>query len=444
MCVDLCAAKNYKRVETGIFELKRSIRFFLEKRNDSSGLLITENVPIRMAISFSGKRLMVNAGYRTDFSKWDEAKQRVKSKATHPGGITSTVINTRLNSLENSVYDFFKSCEVKKLTPTLSQIKAVVDRTVRNKAEKKETFFTAFDTFTQTVGRESDWDEDTYIKFGVIGRHLEAFDKQLSFESLNADRMLDYMHYLRTRRDMRNTTIVKNLGFVKWFLRWAAKNSYPVNQGALDFSPKLKGTDGKIKKVVFLSIDELTHLYRFDLPASKEYLDRVRDVFVFSCFTGLRYSDVYNLKKSDDKGAFIEFVTQKTSESLKIETNKYSRAILDKYREIPLRHDKALPVISIQKMNDYIKELAELAGLDTPETLVYYKGNQRIEETYPKYALLSTHCARKTFVTNLIYLGVSDHVIRQWTGHRDHKSFDVYHKIVDDIKSREMAKFDSI
>lgn len=444
MCVNLCVALIHTHMETGLFELKRSVSFFLEKRKDSTGSLIAENVPIRMAISYGGKRLMLNAGYRIDTAKWNEDKQRSKNNTTHSGGTTATEINNKLNTLENGINEYFKACEVKKVTPTLAEVKAVFDRITKNKKENKETFFTAFDRFTLTVGRESDWDEDTYIKFGVIKRHLEGFDKNLSFESLNADRMIDYLNHLRTKRDLRNTTIVKNLGFLKWFLRWGAKNNYPVNQGALVFTPKLKGTDGKIKKVIFLSLDELTHLYRFEIPVTKEYLDRVRDVFVFCCFSGLRYSDVYNLKKSDDRGSYIEFVTQKTSESLKIETNKYSRAILDKYKDTPFRGDKALPVISNQKMNDYIKELGELAGIDTPESIVYYKGNRRIEETYPKYALLSTHCARKTFVTNLIYLGVSDHVIRQWTGHRDHKSFDVYHKIVDDIKSREMAKFDEI
>ncbi|WP_460905394.1 phage integrase SAM-like domain-containing protein [Spirosoma areae] len=430
-------------METGIFELKRSVSFFLEKRKDPSGALIINNVPIRIAISYGGKRLMLNAGYRIDASKWHEEKQRAKNNTTQKGGLANE-INGKLNTLENGINEFFKACEVKKVNPTLFEVKAVFDRLSKNKQEKKETFFTAFDRFTQTCGRENDWQEDTYEKFSVTRRHLESFDKNLSFENLNADRMIDYLNYLRSKRDLRNTTIVKNFSFVKWFLRWAAKNQYPVNQGALDFNPKLKGTDGKIKKVIFLSLDELTHLYRFEIPASKEYLTRVRDVFVFCCFSGLRYSDVFSLKKSDDRGSYFEFVTQKTSESLKVETNKYSRAILDKYKEMPFKGDKALPVISNQKMNDYIKELGELAGLDTPETLVYYKGNRRVEETYPKYALLSTHCARKTFVTNLIYLGVSDHVIRQWTGHRDHKSFDVYHKIVDDIKAREMAKFDDV
>jgi integrase len=100
--------------------------------------------------------------------------------------------------------------------------------------------------------------------------------------------------------------------------------------------------------------------------------------------------------------------------------------------------------MSNQKMNDYLKELGKIAKFNDLETIVYFRGNERIEETLPKHELLTTHCARKTFVTNLIYLGVSDHVIKQWTGHKDNKSFEVYHKMVDEIKAREMAKFDNI
>jgi integrase len=431
-------------MQNALFEIKRSLAFFLEKRKDTTGQLIIDNVPIRMSISYNGQRLMLNAGYRVDSVKWQESKQRVKNNTIHGKGITAADINSKLNHLENGINDYFRNCEVKRLMPSLNDVKEVFNRLASNLQEKKDTLFDAFTTFTQTVGRESDWDEDTYIKFGVIRRHLETFDKGLSFEGMNTDKMLNYVDYLRKERDLRNTTIVKNLSFVKWFLRWAVKQNYPVNPAALAFNPKLKGTDGKIKRVIFLTLDELTHLHRLDIPADKAYLEKVRDAFVLCCFSGLRYSDLYNLRKTDDKGLYIEFVTQKTSELLKVETNKFSRAILDKYKEVPVLGGKALPVISNQKMNDYLKELGELAGLDSPESIVYYKGNQRVEEVLPKYALLTTHCARKTFVTNLIYLGVSDHVIRQWTGHRDHKSFDVYHRVVDDIKAREMSKFDSI
>jgi integrase len=427
-----------------IFEIKRSLSFFLEKRKGPDGDIIVTNVPIRMAVTFSGSRLMFYAGHRIDATKWDDKKQRAKNNTTHKGGVTHSDINDKLDRYSSGMNSYFKSCEVKGLLPTLSEVKEEFAKLSTDTTKRVDTFYTAFDDFVKTVSKENDWDGDTLIKFSVIRNHLTGFDKNLSFEKFNSDRLLDYILYLRDVRKMRNTTIKKSLSFVRWFLRWADKNKHPVSPTALTFQAKLKGTDGSVKKVIFLTLEELKHLNSLNINESKSYLRRVRDVFVFCCFTGLRYSDVFNLKRTDVKGDIIEFVSQKTTDLLRVELNKYSRAILDGYKDIPFEGGKALPVISNQKMNEYLKELGELAEFTTPETIVYFRGNERIEETYPKYALLSTHCARKTFVTNLIYMGVSDHVIRQWTGHKDSKSFDVYHKIVGEIKAREMAKFDSI
>ncbi|MDQ6482346.1 tyrosine-type recombinase/integrase [Dyadobacter sp. LHD-138] len=427
-----------------VFEIKRSISFFLEKRKDKNGALILINVPIRMAVSFAGNRLMLYAGYRIDSVKWDGKKQRAKNNTTHGNGVTHSDINDKLDRCSSGINSYFKSCEVKGVLPTLSDVKEEFSRLVSDRTKRVDTFFTAFDDFVKTVGRENDWGPDTFEKFSTLKNHIIGFNPKLTFEKLNSDSLINYVEYLRKEKGNRNTTIAKNIDFVKWFLKWAANNNHPVSKSALDFKLKLKGTDGSLKKVIFLSIDELKHLNSLGIPESKGYLQRVRDVFVFCCFTGLRYSDVYNLKKSDIKGDSVEFVTQKTSDRLRVELNKYSRAILERYKDVPFEGNKALPVITNQKMNEYLKELGKLAEFNSTETIVYFRGNERIEETYAKHELLSTHCARKTFVTNLIYMGVSDHVIRQWTGHKDSKSFDVYHKMVDEIKEREMSKFDNI
>ena len=90
----------------------------------------------------------------------------------------------------------------------------------------------------------------------------------------------------------------------------------------------------------------------------------MRDVFFFQCFTGLSYSDVFNLRRRDIKGDHIEVTTVKTSDSLIIELNDHSKAILEKYKDVEFENDKALPVITNQKMNDYLKELAELAEIN--------------------------------------------------------------------------------
>ncbi|MGL5261855.1 MAG: site-specific integrase, partial [Bacteroides sp.] len=194
------------------------------------------------------------------------------------------------------------------------------------------------------------------------------------------------------------------------------------------------------KEVIYLTWEELIYLFDYDFK-EKRYLERVRDVFCFCCFTGLRYSDAKKLTREDIFNDYIEIVTQKTTDRLKIELNDYSRSILSKYEDDPLLGHKALPVISNQKMNEYLKEMGRLVGFDTPTRIVYFKGNKRFEEVKPKYELLATHCGRRTFVVNALYLGIPAEVIMRWTGHSDYKSMKPYVKIVDDLKASEMSKF---
>ena len=137
----------------------------------------------------------------------------------------------------------------------------------------------------------------------------------------------------------------------------------------MEFRPKLKSSE---QKIIFLTRDELQRIRDLEIPETKNYLERVRDVFLFCCFTGLRYSDVYNLRKSDIKDGQIEITTIKTHDYLVIELNDHSRAILEKYEDVHFEGDKALPVISNQKMNTYLKELGKLADIDEPIKQTYY------------------------------------------------------------------------
>ena len=170
----------------------------------------------------------------------------------------------------------------------------------------------------------------------------------------------------------------------------------------------------------------------------------MRDVFLFSCFTGLRYSDVAKLTRHDVKDGYIQIVTQKTSDGIKIELNKHSQAILDKYDGLTFGRGRALPVISNQKMNESLKELGRRCGIDEPQRIVYFTGNIRHEEIYPKWQLLTTHCGRRTFVVNALRLGIPAEVIIRWTGHSNYSAMKPYIKIVDELKEREMSKFDEM
>ncbi len=328
--------------------IKRNIIFTLESRK-KDGVLITENVPIRMRVNFASKRIEFTTGYRIDAAKWDADKQRVKNGCSNKLKQSASEINASLLEYYTEIQAIFKRFEVEDIMPTPEQIKEA---------------------------------------FNVLHKPASREPKLQNERGLN-----DYVGYLRDVKEMRNSTIGKQLSFLKWFLRWAFKKGVHQNNAYDSYKPKLKSTQ---KKIIFLTWDELNRLREFKIPSNKQALERVRDVFLFQCFTGLRYSDVFNLRRSDIKDDHIEVTTVKTSDSLIIELNNHSKAILDKYKDVAFENDKVLPVITNQKMNDYLKELAEMAGIDEPVRQTYYKGNERIDEVTPKYALLGTHAGRRT------------------------------------------------
>ena len=426
--------------------IKRNIIFTLESRK-KDGVLIVENVPIRMRVNFASKRIEFTIGYRIDAEKWDTDKQRVRNGCTNKLKQSASEINDSLLGYYTEVQEIFKKFEVEEIMPTPEQIKEAFNalhKPIEEVKQRKSTpnaFYKAFDEFVRDCGRQNDWTDSTYEKFAAVKNHLLNFRDGLTFDFFDEKGLNDYVTYLRDVKEMRNSTIGKQLSFLKWFLRWAFKKGLHQNNAYDSYKPKLKSTQ---KKIIFLTWEELNKLREFEIPAAKQALDRVRDVFLFQCFTGLRYSDVFNLRRSDIKGDHIEVTTVKTSDSLIIELNKHSKAILDKYKDVSFEDDKVLPVITNQKMNDYLKELAELAGIDEPVRQTYYRGNERIDEVTPKYALLGTHAGRRTFICNALVLSIPPQVVMKWTGHSDYKAMKPYIDIADDIKANAMSKFNQL
>ena len=423
--------------------IKRNIIFTLESRK-KDGVLIVENVPIRMRVNFASKRIEFTTGYRIDAAKWDSDKQRVRNGCTNKLKQSASEVNASLLGYYTEMQEIFKKFEVEEIMPTPEQIKEAFNalhkpiEEVKPRKSTPNVFYKVFDEFVRDSGRQNDWTDSTYEKFAAVKNHLMNFRDGLTFDFFDEKGLNDYVTYLRDVKEMRNSTIVKQLSFLKWFLRWAFKKGLHQNNDYDSYKPKLKSTQ---KKIIFLTWEELNKLREFEIPAAKQALDRVRDVFLFQCFTGLRYSDMFNLRRSDIKGDHIEVTTVKTSDSLIIELNNHSKAILDKYKDVAFENDKVLPVITNQKMNDYLKELAEMAGIDEPVRQTYYKGNERIDDVTPKYALLGTHAGRRTFICNALALGIPPQVVMKWTGHSDHKAMKPYIDIADDIKANAMSKF---
>tara|TARA_R110002012_G_scaffold241323_1_gene415533 strand:+ start:11826 stop:13112 length:1287 start_codon:yes stop_codon:yes gene_type:complete len=426
-----------------MIQIKRNLIFSLEKRK-KEGKLITDNVPIRLRVNFEGSRVDIQTGFRIDISKWNEDKEEVKNGSFNKLGQSSSSINSRLLELKVAIQDLFGDFERLDQIPTKEEVKQVAKSLktkgkVEIKVQITNSLMYVFDEFVKENGRLNNWSTATFTKFSAVKKHLNNFNPELTFDDLDESGLTDYLIHLRKVGKMKNSTIKKQLGFLKWFLRWSFEKHYHSNDAYQAFRPKIKDSN---KTVIFLTEEEKAKIINYEIPTTKKYLEKIRDVLLFTCYTGLRYSDVYNLKRSDVKPGHIEVTTVKTSDNLIIEFNKYSKAIIEKYSHIPYENNKALPVISNQKMNDYIKELAELAEINSPVRLTHYTGNKRTDEVHPKYELLGTHVGRRTFICSALSIGIPVQVVMKWTGHSDYKAMKPYIDVADKTKKSAMEKFD--
>lgn len=427
--------------------MKKAIKFSLFPKKVNG--VLCETLPIRVRVSYGGNRVELRLGYSIEPAKWKTAEERVTANARNRFGQSAGEINREILKTEERINEIFTRFELlEHRAPTPEELKAAYEEANGKRKpgpqpeESGLSFYRAYSEFMETMGRQNAWSKATYTKFNSLREHLQRYSKALSFEGLNTEALQGFIISLQ-EEGLRNTTISKYLSFFRWFLRWARNKGYNPSSDYENFKPRLKGVDGNAKEIIYLEWEELISLFNFEFPAKRTALSAVRDVFCFCCFTGLRYSDVAKLRRSDIRENYIKVVTQKTVDGLIIELNKYSRAILERYSHIELPNDKALPVISNAKMNEQLKIMAEIAGLDTPQRIVYFKGSQRYEEVLPKYAVITTHCARRTFVVNALRLGVPAEVVMKWTGHSDYKAMKPYIKIVDKLKVEEMGKFDN-
>lgn len=422
------------------FKLNYAIKFQLEKRN-ANGLPIVENLPIQMVITFNGQRLKMFTGFRIDVDKFEADAQRANPRISNAKKETGSNINKHLVKLETAINKAFEDYTHLKTIPTTEDIKKAFNEAQgKNTIKRGTSFFDVFNQFISEQGKENLWSVATYKKINTVRNTVIEFDSKLTFASFDKDRLLAYIHFLQSKKKYRNATIAKQIKFIRWFLRWAKENKHNVKDETLQFKPKgKKGKQDDNKKVVFLTLDELKHLQEFD--PQKDYLTRVKHVFLFCAFSGVRYSDAFNLKKIDVKNNTIEITTQKTEDALIIQLNKHSKAILDIYKDIDFEGGKALPVISNQKMNQYLKELCLLAGFNEVIKQTYYIGNQRIEDVKYKYEIIGTHTARRSFISNAVALGIPIETIIEWTGHADFKAMQSYLKIEQKTKVEQMDKF---
>jgi integrase len=413
--------------------IKRITQFILDREPEKP------DAKLRFRAKWNSSKNIVafGVGYRVDEAKWSAETQRCKNNTTHgKKKVAANIINKEIQRYEDAAFEVFSHFEKLKKMPNNDEFRNEFNKVIGRVENKPVSFFDIYDEYVKKIGLLHSWTTRTITRRNNVKRHLLSFNPDLSFENLSEDVLNDFIEYQHSKA-IRNTTLEKNISYIKSFLRWSKKTGYYNGNLADTFKTKFKSVD---KEVIYISWDELIFLYNFKFE--QKYLERVRDVFCFQCFTSLRHSDVEKLKRSDVKDSYISVVTEKTVNALKIELNKYSKAILDKYKDVELPNDNALPVVSTQKSNDYIKEMGKIVGFNEPIRIVYFIGSQRYEEVYPKYELLSTHCGRRTFIVNSLFIGIPAEVVMSWTGHKDYEAMKPYIKIVDALKEKSMKKFD--
>ena len=452
-------------------KIKRNIAFKLRVYGKDSNLF-----QIRIRTTYNGQRLDLKTGCQiNDREAWNEAEQLVNDWYVGPKGETAQAINNELRNVKDQMDTAYKYFEATDQIPTLDQLQKKYEERLNGtvpqkpvKGPKKElkpkekTFWECYGIFLAEAGEKNSWTPATYEKMDALKVDLNAFKSSISFSDITESWLTGFVVYLRDSKKLRtprkkkgereeydhedvtglrNSTIEKKLGYFRWFLNWATEKGYNTNKAYKTFRPTLKQTQ---RKVIYLTKEELAKVRALELVGDNAYLDPVRDVFLFCCFSGLRHSDANNLRRSDIKGDHIEITTVKTADSISIELNDITKAILEKYKDVPFTDNKALPNLTNQAMNRDIKDLCKLACINEEIRITTYKGSTRTDSVYQKWEKVGTHTGRRTFIVNALSLGISPSIVMKWTGHSDYKAMKPYIDIVDSAKAQSMTKFNNI
>lgn len=414
--------------------------------------------PVRLVFQISGQRKYFNTGQKLIPEGWNLKAQRAQyldkktAKKQFPAidydNFLTEVEVKELNGVLDGLIRQVESIEKRfKLDGIVYSAEMVMQKLneVNIPSTKKEApsnlVFEFIDKYIET--HKATREKGSLSVYNSLKNHLSNYQqftkKKLSFDKIDYNFFQSFQNYLlgitktvegRNVPLLNNTTIAKQLSTLKTFLSYARKEGIEVSERYRDFKIKKEKLE-----VVALTNEEFETLYYFDLSANKR-LAQVRDLFCFACTTGLRYSDLAQLKREHIKNDTITLVVKKTKDLLSIPLSGYSKAILAKYEAMV----RPLPIISNQKLNDYIKELCRLAELNDPIEIVRFRGSKREAITYPKWELIGVHTGRKTFATLSLEKGMSAEEVMSITGHRDYQSFKRYVKVTEQRKKIVLLK----
>ena len=367
---------------------------------------------IFFVVRYNSQRFKIASGKKVFPDHWNVKNNKVNAKNKNASSINA-ILQKRKAEIEKELDKLIfanKSITKEAILPFLSFGKM-------QKSTETAGLFKAYDFYIDSI--KNHLSQSIIRNHGTVKNNLLLYCNKhkytLTFESCNSIFYNGFVQYLVHEKNNQNSNIEKTTSLFKTFLNWASGEGYNENN---DFK-KFKAPGHGAKEVFALSKDELKQIEDYETLGS---LQKVKDLFLFECYTGLRYSDIQKLRPENIKDNKIEIVTQKTKQKLFIPLHNKAQNILMQYQG----NEYAMPQLSNQKMNEYLKDLAKKAGLIEDFIYSEYKGNKRTEVKYKKHELISTHTGRHTFITISLLLGIDPETVKRITGHSTFKTFQKY------------------
>ncbi len=391
-----------------------SIMFFVRKARK----LNNQEVPIYMRITVDGERAEVSIKRSVNPDNWNEVKGSAKSGTPY-----AKELNFHLEQIRHKVYEHQQDLVNREKTVTASAIKEAYLN--EDKKVKRMILQVYADHNADLKARiDRGVSRATFIRHESSRNNVERFIKDtfkktdFPLSDIDYSFILKYQTYLRTKRLCNNNSTVKYIRNLGKVIKLALDNEWIRTDPMRKIKLKLEEVDRP-----FLTEKELKTI--MDRPFAIPRIAQVRDVFIFCCFTGLAFVDVKSLKKNDiilkPKGdQWIHKQRHKSKQWAHIPLLPVAKEIVERYSNHPecVRKGVLLPVLTNQKMNAYLKEVADLCGITKN---------------------LTTHCARHTFATTVTLANnISMESVSKMLGHSSLAMTKKYARILDSTIGNEM------
>lgn len=393
--------------------------------------------------------LRYNIGRKVDFnasinvsvlpSEWDTAKQRVINKSNIAN---RQATNDLLTKLENHFNDFTNENTRKGVLPTYESVKSHFKAFYSTPVVevKQNNLFTFIEQFIESAKTQVNHSTKKHLSSGTIKGYyltyniLKRYNKEvrkLNFKNLNLEFYYDFVQYCESQNLTANY-IGKHVKTIKTFLRNAIEQGVTTNN---DFLSKRAVVMAESSDNIYLTDTELRQMFDLDLDEHPRHY-HARDLFLIGAYTGLRVSDYNNITKQNFKAIqgvkMLSITTKKTGKEVAIPLHPIVEHIFNKY-------NSTIPKMPEQKLNQYIKEVAEWCGIDETEHITQTRGGKRITKKVQKFELVKSHTARRSFCTNAYLMDMPTMDIMAISGHTSEKTFLNYIKVSPEQRAIKMS-----